>query len=153
MSDISVVSKAQEETKSILANLQRGQILLETTAADFKPMMFAWNASKGIDTLKRLSETSSAFPVYPILSKDRVKKVSKKELAPFPLDESLGGKEWESENHANYHNIQKRSECDNVEKEVAGFKNHDHVTLPTQFAWERLNSGDVSDAAEASAGK
>jgi len=152
MSSSSVVSSAQNETKSILANLQKGQILLATTSKDIKPMMFAWDGANNIEALKRMSETSTAFPVYPVSKIERTKaKSGKQVIAPFPLDASLQGKEWESENQATYHNIAK-STVEVAAKETAGFKSHEHVLLPTQFAWSRMNEGGASDAAEATAG-
>jgi len=147
-----VVSSAQNETKSILANLQKGQILLATTSKDIKPMMFAWEGANTIEALKRMSETSTVFPAYPIAKIDRTKaKSTKQAIAPFPLDAALQGKEWESENQATYHNIAKGT-VEVAAMKTAGFKSHDHVQLPTQFAWARMNEGGASDAAEAAEG-
>jgi hypothetical protein len=149
MSDLSRVIAAQDETKAILANLRQGQILLETTSADFKPMMFAWEGANGVEALKRASETSSAFPVYPILKKEATSR-KKVDVAPFPMDINMSSKGWESENHANFHNAN-RSDANSdqtlLTKPVAGFKSLDHVKLPTQFAWSRCNDNGQSDAA------
>ena len=122
--------------------------MLATTSKDLIPMMFAWDGENSINALKRLSETGSAYPIYPIRKTEKIKANKAAAIAPFPLDATLQGKDWESENHCNYHNISKSS---TEVKSVAGFKNHEHVSLPTQFAWSRMNNGGVSDA-EAAAG-
>lgn len=153
MSTASAVSAAQDETKAILANLRQGQILLNTTSADFKPMMFAWEGDKGgVEALKRASETSTAYPVHPTKTRQPNSKKTGG-VAPFPMDNNLGATAWESENHANYHDVKGAATASNTATDVnntcAGFKNLDHVKLPVQFAWSRMNANGKSDAANA----
>jgi hypothetical protein len=149
MSSTDALNAAREDTKSILANLQKGQILLETTSKDYKPMNFAWIGPKsGVAALKRISETKSVFPVYNLDKIERsAKSPSKSLVAPITYDPEQNAKCWESENHANYHNIQNSNNA--VEGNVGGLKSGDHVNMPTQFAWNRMNVDGASDAKEA----
>jgi hypothetical protein len=68
------------------------------------------------------------------------------------MDIAMSSKGWESENHANFHNVKGldiNGEQGSNAKPVAGFKSLDHVKLPTQFAWSRCNDNGQSDAANA----
>lgn len=151
MTNHSKVESAQADTKAILANLQKGQILLETTSKDFKPMNFAWVGPKsGIAALKRISESGSAFPKYDLSKMERFEPTTKSNAAPITYDPEQTAKAWESENHATFHNIQKSSNDD--ENAASGLKSANHVNMPTQFAWNRMNADGTSDAQEAASG-
>jgi len=153
MSQASDIASAREDTKAILANLQKGQILLATTSKDFKPTNFAWSAvdkngnnnnDSALNDLKRISETASVFPVYTNLKKEKYISPMKSNAPPICYDNNLTAKNWESENHANYHDVKENMEPN----ATAGKADKEHVMLPTQFAWERMNVDGVSDKQE-----
>ena len=85
--DLASVNAAREDTKAILANLQKGQILLSTTSKDIKPMNFAWVGPKsGVTALKALSETATKFPVYNLSTLERYESPTKAREAPITYD-------------------------------------------------------------------
>ena len=151
MSSNANLDAAREDTKAILANLQKGQILLETTSKDYKPMNFAWVGPKsGITALKQLSETRSAFPGYNFAKMERAQPSrTKSKNAPITYDSEQNSKTWESEYDAIYHSCQNDENIDNNVKPVGGLKSGNHMNMPTQFAWNRMNEDGASDAQEA----
>ena len=159
-SDLASMNAAREDTKAILANLQKGQILLETTNKDIKPMNFAWVGPKsGVTALKRISETASIFPVYNLNTLERYEAPTKARDAPITYDPTLLTADWQTENHATFHNVAANDENNAnsaqqlQQEEVCGLKSAAHVSMPTQFAWARMNAGGLSDKQEGVNGK
>ena len=159
--DLASVNAAREDTKAILANLQKGQILLSTTSKDIPPMNFAWVGPKsGVTALKALSETATKFPVYNLSTLERYESPTKAREAPITYDPTQLTVNWQTENHATYHNIAANDENNvnggnnnTAEQAACGLKSAEQVRMPTQFAWTRMNNEGLSDKQMAVNGK
>ena len=130
------LAEAQAATQAILANLTKGHddLLKEATNKAVKPMNFAWDGDS-VKGLKAMSENKAAFPVHDLGAPVEAfkPKVGENPLGTVPEYENAAN--WKSESGANYIPSPNKT----VEGEVAGFKNFEGATMPSQFAWKLMD--------------